>query len=54
MSLGAGFARNRIFYAAPMDSAACLVRADGAARLRRSAVPSADICRFAKKSSHEN
>ena len=31
-----------------MASPSCLVRADGAARLRRSAAPSADICRSAE------
>ena len=46
--LGAGVARNRISSAASMASPPCLVRADGAARLRRSAAPSADICRFAE------
>ncbi len=44
--LGAGFARNRISCAASMASPPYLVRADGAARLRRSAAPSADIWRF--------
>ena len=34
--------------AATMASSPCRVRADGAARLRRSAAPSADICRFAE------
>ena len=48
MRLGAGFARNRISSAASMASPPCLVRADGAARLRRSAAPSADNCRFAE------
>ncbi len=48
LSHGAGVARNRIFFAASMTSPLCLVRADGAARLRRSAAPSADICRFAE------
>ena len=46
--LAAGFARNRISSAASMASPPCLVRADGAARLRRSASPSADTCRFAE------
>ena len=49
-NLGASFARNRISSAASMSPPPCLVRADGAARLRRSAAPSADICRFAKSS----
>ncbi len=47
VQLGAGFARKRISSAASM-SPPCLVRADGAAPLRRSAAPSADICRFAE------
>ncbi len=46
ISLGAGVARNRVFSAASMAALPSLVRADGAARLRRSAAPSADICRF--------
>ena len=46
--LGAGFARNRISFAASMASLPCLARAYGAARLRRSAAPSAEICRFAE------
>ena len=46
--LGAGFARNRTCFAASMTSPLYLVRADGAARLRRSAAPSADIWRFAE------
>ena len=44
--LGAGLARNRISDAASLASPPCLVRADEAALLRRSAAPSADICRF--------
>ena len=43
---GADFARNRIYDAALAALPPCVVRADGAARLRRSAAPSADICRF--------
>ena len=47
--LDAGLARNRTSFAASMSTPpSCLVRADGAARLRRSAAPSADICRVAE------
>ena len=46
LQLGAVFARFRISSAESLASPPCLVRADGAARLRRSAAPSADICRF--------
>ena len=47
--LDAGMARNRTSFAASMSTPpSCLVRADGAARLRRSAAPSADICRVAE------
>ena len=48
VTLGADFSRNRISYAALMALPPCLVRADGAARLRRSAAPSADVRRFAE------
>ena len=40
--------RRRTIYAASPASLPCLVRADGATRLRRSAAPSANICRAAE------